>query len=1590
MKKKNIALVLFLVAAMSISMFYAPSAPAAQTEVNTPPEFSPEEVDEINDFYDVVNQPNFRPEVDPLLASWRETQELDSRVVEFNGKPSVLIFGTPAMDMDSIEEIAEVSWSADLRVFSVVKAYLPTTAALSHLVKIDGVTTVKADEAAMSLGNDLQKNLVKSEAPPAEVSPDMFEIREVVGATGTTASGFTGDGVVVGHLDTGADFGQPDLQDAYHEDSYDPTGYGLTLSNYHANSTNVANVTEWLAGGNLLTYEKGGKYYLNVAGWDPVVNNNGGGRHLMGLLPPYGNGYPYGSVVGFIGLYEWAYGLEGQGISEFIANEIWKDWEIPDPANVQGNYSFGWVFQQRQSPYTKAFAPTLVFNSTADDNYHLVVDWEGAEGWTAMWNGAIYYESLNLDTYADRAQIKALFDWSFVDDFEEETYHEGNLIVATDYTGDGIDDFSLGSLCWTLDPGFFADEPMFKYFRSDGDAFALYFDAGTHGTATAGHVAAQGTYEYYNTDNGTSFTMTGIAPDAKVLSVKAITSASEFGSYLWSCGFDYNATTGKFYYSGHHQADLVTNSWGWITEPFSEFDYLSMSWTILSVPDYLATGYPGVLHVFSAGNEGSGFMTGGPPGCSAGVLSVGASTTSHWLDYLYGPDQDLQGIASFTSKGPATSGYNKPDVVAPGLAGYSIMPWYGQYFYPYFYWGPYWSGTVPDYTLFSGTSQAAPVAAGVTALVIEALGDNTPGLVKTIIQSTADDMGYDPATQGFGQINAEAACDFVVNNAGWHTWNYDSFNNLAAILDGPWYKWGVLPQSYYGGVTVDNENETHPRDMPDGGLYFGQLMPGESATIGMNLYDDLGTMVTSPAVSTQGKYMREAGTFTFTNETFVYMDTVVDGEMMYGYYNLRDQLGDTDYNTVMSSSYMTVSVAFDGTEVAGAEPWMFLYDWYDHNNDGMPNLFNASYANVTELTRVTSASDPSNTNMMPAAVPTGTLGDTTDGNATLVIHDPVFDADPTAAGHNFTCSVTYWEEVNTGMITAVDDTTDTNTFNVTLTAPADAEPGIHQGYFEIDGGALRVPWSYMVVKNITAAEGDVNVITDGWGAELEPYDQAMYGCMGSDPDDWDFRTYAIHNPNENATHLGFRTVWGATGNAMHMSVYDSNGTLLAENGAEFATSTAVIADISDYGEGMFYLMVHPTALNGTVYMPVNYTMHVMWYEELTTQDLQLTWTSNDQTTPQTLEDGDVATGDHVVVNATYPEFNLPNLPEYEVTSIMSEFLSGLYETRTGDLVIPTSGYDPFSGAIELDEFAWEIVDGIKEGDTVKITGDFTNGDCDFMVWQYGTDNSTWTYGNNLMADDMATGDVPEKGQFTADFTGAIAIGIFDYDGQPGQYEVTVDTLAGDSATNPAGAMVTYDTYYLVKNGTFQVRISATTGTNINLEVMNDGITFNNFFAPDITDVSVTGSGAEKLIEWTPYDLNAGDEHEFEVLVSADGGTTYQLLAKELTVTNYTWDSTGFEELDTYKIQVRVVDNDPSINRTIYELPGGNWPGLTGRGFSDTFSAGTVTVTEPTETTTTTTPPGPGPVPIDPLILGLVAGIGAGVVVVLILFLVKRR
>jgi serine protease AprX len=138
----------------------------------------------------------------------------------------------------------------------------------------------------------------------------------------------------------------------------------------------------------------------------------------------------------------------------------------------------------------------------------------------------------------------------------------------------------------------------------------------------------------------------------------------------------------------------------------------------------------GIVTVVAAGNSGPKDKTIGTPANSPHVLTIGA------LDDKGTVQRDDDSVAYFSSRGPTNiDKLPKPDVLTPGVKITAAN---------------YTGG----YVAMSGTSMACPLAAGMTALIKQAVPTITPGEMKGVVMGSADDLNKLPhKDQGAGVFN---------------------------------------------------------------------------------------------------------------------------------------------------------------------------------------------------------------------------------------------------------------------------------------------------------------------------------------------------------------------------------------------------------------------------------------------------------------------------------------------------------------------------------------------------------------------------------------------------------------------------------------------------------------------------------------------------------------------------------------------------------------------------------------------------------------------------------------------------------------------
>jgi len=253
-------------------------------------------------------------------------------------------------------------------------------------------------------------------------------------------------------------------------------------------------------------------------------------------------------------------------------------------------------------------------------------------------------------------------------------------------------------------------------------------DDGSHGTHTMGTMVGD------DRDGN----QVGVAPDARWMGCSNMEEGDGTPSTYTECFQWFMAPTRR---DGSGADPLmaphvINNSWGCPPqEGCTPAEIALMEDVVDSVRE------AGILVVASAGNNGSGCGSiDTPPGMYASGFSVGAT---HATD---------DGIAGFSSRGPAPGNLLKPDVTAPGVGIRSSVPGGG-------------------YGESSGTSMAGPHVAGVAALLMSvdrSLRRNSAS-VEAILRETAVPLSSNQscgefigttipnATFGYGRIDAWAA-----------------------------------------------------------------------------------------------------------------------------------------------------------------------------------------------------------------------------------------------------------------------------------------------------------------------------------------------------------------------------------------------------------------------------------------------------------------------------------------------------------------------------------------------------------------------------------------------------------------------------------------------------------------------------------------------------------------------------------------------------------------------------------------------------------------------------------------------------------------
>ncbi|GAB3793338.1 carboxypeptidase regulatory-like domain-containing protein [Virgibacillus kimchii] len=257
-----------------------------------------------------------------------------------------------------------------------------------------------------------------------------------------------------------------------------------------------------------------------------------------------------------------------------------------------------------------------------------------------------------------------------------------------------------------------------NYLGRDGDHDIAWADFSGHDYETPQDGNGHGTHVAGTAVGGGEGEPIGVAPGAEWIAAKIFNdggAATESGILQ---AFEWFMAPGGDPENAPH---VVNNSWGNSNTYNTSFHEAVLAWRAA-----------GIIPLFAAGNDGPGSESIGSPASFPESIAVGATDVN---DH----------IASFSSRGPVYwegERYLKPEISAPGHEIYSAWPGNG-------------------YNTISGTSMAAPHAAGVIALILQANPDADMEEMETLLTETARTemhMGEVPNDlYGYGIINAYQA-----------------------------------------------------------------------------------------------------------------------------------------------------------------------------------------------------------------------------------------------------------------------------------------------------------------------------------------------------------------------------------------------------------------------------------------------------------------------------------------------------------------------------------------------------------------------------------------------------------------------------------------------------------------------------------------------------------------------------------------------------------------------------------------------------------------------------------------------------------------
>jgi len=1003
--------------------------------------------------------------------------QIDSDFFIENDYKRYLIFGTNSQKTDFLKNNSIYGIQSDSGFFYVSTL---TEKSASFLVS-QGYNVIEDSKLDFHMSNDFIS--------------DASRIGEITGSSNVKKKyDASGNGTVIAIVDTGVDFSNLDIQHSLARDKFnhpimlDPDGQGIVLTN--------ATFFAYIDDDNIIrNYSKPipshmtSSVYVSKDGVFLDLFQGGKGSKI----PIYNSFFPQLGTVIFNGTL-----ANDMKIGEDNRNYI---------KSQSGVYHLGVIYQGGlQGPLARIQAvPVLVVDSFTPGVYDTIIP-----DLSTSWKD---YTRFDL-----KSGEKPDYDFDFTDE-KPIVLGSGNEFLVYDSNDDGKNDFSAGTIgAHVLDVyGVIENESvvidddlnaingtLLPPLDPDGAFFGIMTDFMGHGTSSAASITSRG-QETYDIYNGTKrYSISGVAPDAKIVPVKALWFGDTVYGWLWSAGFENKDHNWKF--SGNPRVDIISNSWGVSNFPSFKaspgMDVLSLVLSVLATPHSLDDDYPGVTMITSAGNSGHGYGTIGLPNASPFGISVGATTNNIFVGYGPFKDQPRFGntidhfnhVVDFSSRGPSSIGDPKPDIMSIGAHGFT----------PSNVLKTEKDSKDESFSLFGGTSMAAPIVSGSAAILMEEMTkqsqDYDPFLIKNILMSTATDLYNDPFTQGSGLANVESALDYVHGENGVFIVHNDaSYTNIKKILE--------PAMENINSTTMGFDRFQFPsHSLPMTSWFAGQLFSGDRTTSTFTIENPTNNTIT---ISVQSKTLSLLSENQFNGKTnvrqqdsilnktnvfipnYVKLSDVNNHEELGDFFNSKNPIPDESSLMILNVNFpfdkfmnSTTDVYADDLQISS----LYLYDWIDNNNDtkitsNELSMINraGSWGTVQEL-RVSEPKEKFEGVPLVGIYPVPTkysfwLGDTKQNSTSM----------------DYTLSASYYQKNNWSMLWPETEIisippNDVSTVDVTLVTPNDLQTGVYQGFltFTSDKHIVNAPVSFVIKQLIL--ENDSTILIKG-----KQSDDVLYG-----------------------------------------------------------------------------------------------------------------------------------------------------------------------------------------------------------------------------------------------------------------------------------------------------------------------------------------------------------------------------------------------------------------------------------------------------------------------------------------------------------------